>query len=537
MQIICVSMGTYGGAKELARDLSAKMGYECLCREDLIEAATREGIQVGKLEMSTVKPHAFTERLARERDHYLAFSRAYLCRRALEGDLIYYGRTGHLLLPGVSHVLRVRVVRDMERRISDIMAQMGLEREKAVRYIREVDEDRARWVRSMYGISVEEPINYDVTVNLHQMSVTNAATALVAMAQLPDFQMTPASERALRDIHLGAEARLALAEDRRTHSAALKVRADRGVVTVSYRPQDSSVAEFIPGVLEEVEGIRDLRTTMATANLLWIQERFSPDSPDFEKVVEVATKWSAAVELLRLAPKEEAPLESAGTILGTGFPADAVPDGKDLEGVGALMEEERSREPFDGGIESDEEAEEPPSEDGLQRTLDELALAGRSGGGRTVYGDRQQLVESLDRTTPYTLVVLGELFLSKGEAARQRTVRDLRGFLEDRIRAPIITADELGPEYLFGKRDVLQAGFYLLVTAVIFFLVFQNQEAVLAFMANTGWYAEAVRDTRLGSVDWLPKMLVALVVFLLIPVVAYSYGRVASAFLKLIKME
>ena len=55
MQIICVSMGTYGGTRDLAQSLSGKMGYPCLCREDLIEAATREGIQVGKLEMAMVK--------------------------------------------------------------------------------------------------------------------------------------------------------------------------------------------------------------------------------------------------------------------------------------------------------------------------------------------------------------------------------------------------------------------------------------------------------------------------------------------------
>lgn len=533
MRLICVSMGTYGGGKELAQDLSRKMGYPCLCRDDLIQAATEEGIQVGKLEMSTIKPRAFTEKLARERDHYLAFSRAYLCERALQGDLIYYGRTGHLLLPGVDHILRVRVVLDLEHRIQNIVEQMGLEREKAVRYIQEVDEDRARWVRSMYGIVVEEPINYDFTVNLQKVSVGNAAAALMSAVQLPDFQLTPASEKAIRDLYVGARARLALARDRRTHSAALTVRADDGVVTVGYRPQDSSVAGKITEVLASVEGIRDVRTTMATANLLWIQERFSPESPDFKKVLQIATKWNAAVELLRLAPEEEEPPEPALSAASGTFPADVI-SAESEDGVPAA--EEASAGPFNGGIEADEDDSGPDS-GGLQETLDELAQAGRAGGGRTVFGNRQRLIESLDRTTPYTLVVLGDLFLSRGHAAQQRAVRDLRGFLEDRIRAPIVTADELGPEYLFGKRDILRAGFFLAVAVLILFLVLQNQELVLAFMANTGWYAEAAGGSVLGRFDWLPKLVVSLTVVLLIPVFAYSYGRVASAFLKFIKME
>ena len=111
---------------------------------------------------------------------------------------------------------------------------------------------------------------------------------------------------------------------------------------------------------------------------------------------------------------------------------------------------------------------------GLQPTLDELAHAGRSGGGRSVFGSRQRLVESLDRTFPYTLVVVGDVFLSKGQAARLRATRDLRSFLEDRIRAPVVTAEELETEFLFGKRDVIRAGVYLSIIVLIFFLVFTN---------------------------------------------------------------
>jgi len=531
MQIISVSLGTYGGGRELAKRLSEKMGYPCLCREDLMEAATREGIQVGKLEMAIIKPGAFTERLARERDHYLAFSRAYLCEKALQEDLIYYGRTGHLLLPGISHVLRVRVVWDLEHRVQAIMNSLGLEREKALRYVQEVDEDRAKWVRSMYGIAVEEAINYDLTVNLQHMSVENAAAALVGMAQLPDFQMTPASRRAMEDLFLGANARLALARDKRTFAANLKVRADGGVVTVSYTPQDAGVATFIPDILKAVPGIRDLRITMATANLLWIQEEFQPRSDTYRRVVEIATKWNAAVELLRLAPEGERPSEAA-----QGFPASdfAAPTHAEPGSEAAAAEVEEGV--YDGGIEADEPEETAP-DGGLQGTLDELAGAGRSGGGRAVFGSRERLVEALDRTVPYTLVVVGDVFLSKGHAARLRAVRDLRSFLGDRIRAPVVTADELGSQYLFGRRDVIRAAFFLAVTVVLFWLVLTNQEAVLAFMAQQGWYADAMAGSVLGRISWVPKVLVAAALVLFIPIVAFAYGTVAGSFLKLIKME
>ena len=125
MQIVCVSRGSLSRGKELAEALAGRLGYQVLSREDLIEAAIAEGIQVGKLETSMMKPRAFTERLARERDHYLAFSTAYLCERLMEGPLVYHGRTGHLLLRSVGHVLRVRVVADEEYRIRSTMQHLG----------------------------------------------------------------------------------------------------------------------------------------------------------------------------------------------------------------------------------------------------------------------------------------------------------------------------------------------------------------------------------------------------------------------------
>jgi cytidylate kinase len=517
MQIICVSKGAYSAGKELAQSLAKNLGHLCISRSELVEAATNEGISVGKLEMAMVRGRGFSQRLALERDHYLAFSRAYLCERALAESVVYHGRTGHLLLPGVGNVLRIRAVQDLESRVAQVMKELSLEREAATRYIQDVDADRERWVRNMYGVAVDEPVNYDFTVTLQHLSVNNAASALVASAQLPDFQLTPASIRMLRDLHLGARARMALARDENTYRAAVKVRADQGVVTVNYLPQDSDAAPHIRRVLEGLSGVDDLRITMATATLLWIQETFQAHSEVYEKVVEIATKWNAAVELVRLAPESAKPADLAAEEL-----ADGPPLVRDQAHNGGIEEDEPDRKIDDGGVAT---------------TLDELAGAGRAGGGKSVYGGQQDLIEALDRGFPYTLVVVGEAFLAKAHAARVRATRDLRSFLADRIRAPVVTADELGEQYLFGRRDVFRTIVFLAVTALLFFLVFSNQEWILAFMANTGWYADAVQDTFLSRFDWLPKIVVSLALVLFIPLVAYSYGRVTGAFMKLIKME
>lgn len=505
MQIICISRGALSGGQELAGQLAKKLGCNCVSREELIEAAIKEGIQVGKLEMAMIKPRIFTERLAFEREHYRAFSTAYLCQRAAEGRLVYHGRTGHLLLPGISHVLTVRVLSDEEQRIWRVVKELNLDRARARKYLKEVDEDSRRWARSMYGIGWEDVAHYDLVLNLKHMNVENAATALLAAAQLPDFQMTPASEKAMMDLWLGAQARVALARHERTFQATFKVRSDDGVVTVAYLPKDFRFAEFIPEVLASVPGIREVRATMAETNILWVQERFDPASEAFQQVVELATKWNAAVELCRLAPSDA---EHAGAPR----PADPAP-------------EPAASAAYNGGIEDD--VEEVASDDGgVKSTLEELAVAGRSGGSTVVYGEGQDLLGSLDRSRSYSLVVVDGLFLDKGHAARLRMTRELQRFVGEHITAPVVGADELRAQYLFGKRDVARLAGFLALVAALYFLVFSNQEAILGFLVGHWWGGAAAA-----------KILVAVAVFLFVPLIAHSYGTVANSLMKLIKME
>jgi cytidylate kinase len=509
MQVICISRGTLAGGKVLAEHLAANLGYPCLSREDLIEAAVREGIHVGKIETAMVKGRGFSDRLAIEREHYLAFSRAYLCDRALKGSLVYHGRTGHLLLPGVAHVLRVRAVADYEYRLKTAMETLGLEREKARRYLEEVDDDRRQWSQAMYVVSCDDVALYDMIVNLQQLSVENASAALTSIAQLPDFQMTPASRRAIEDLCLGAKARVLLARDEYTFRASFKVTSTDGVVTVTYLPQDARLADAIPRALEPLENYREIRVTMATSNILWIQEVFDPTSETFRNVVEIAAKWGAAVELTRLAPEEAEDTSTPGEF----------PEALD----GTVPEPRPSIPQYDGGIEDDVGGETALRESGgLKQTIEELARLGRSAGGREVRGYQTHLLESIDRSIPYTMVVVGDVFLSKGSAAQIRKARELRSFLADNMKTAVVAADELKTQFLFGKRDLFRLIGFLAVTVLIYFLVFTHQEQVLIFLSREGHAA---------------KIVAAIAVFLLVPIVAYAYGTVSRSFLKLIKIE
>ncbi len=497
MPIITISRGSRSGAKELAECLAAKLGYDCYSREELSDYAIGHGVPVGRLQTAMLKPPRVYGRMGKERDLYMACATARLCELGQSGRLVYHGHAAHLYLPDVTHVFRVRVVSHKEFRIRQEMARLNLSREKAKGYIESVDQDRAKWVRFLFGVNWDDPRLYDVTINVRTMGAENAASVLCAMAELPNFQPTPASIRAFENRWLAARARFQLGMDRRTASVDLNVRADDGVVSVTYPPQQAEVSPLIPEVLSDLDGVTEVDCAIAQTNILWIQEACDPTSDVCANILEIARKWDAAVELLRFVPKEEDDL-SPDTADEMPIPQAAGPMTLD---VGR-----------NGGIEDDTERTEREDE-GLSATLDRLVQTGRSGGVALVHGSSRRLLATIDRRIEYSLVVLGDVFLGRSSEVRTRLRSELLGLLTDNLDSPVVDADDLRRELRFGPKQALQLAAFVLVTAAMYLAVFTNQEQVLRWLVGAGSF---------------PAKLVGVVlVVLLVPIVAYAYGTSA----------
>jgi hypothetical protein len=501
MQLICVSRGSYGCGKAFAESLARKLGCACIGREELLEKATLAGIPVGKLEMACLKPEGLNERMLLVREHYQAFVTSYLAERALAGPLVYHGLTGHLLFKGVSHILRIRVVTDMETRIKSVQERLGLNRAKAQRYIEELEEDRKKWVKTFYNTDWDQSRDYDFTINVEHTNVENVASSFCSVALLPEFRETPASRAALQDLLLANQCRLALATNEQTHHASFQVQADHGKVSVSYLPQHSKVSAEIAHVLQQVSGVKQIFCTMASSRILWIQEQFDPKVDTFKQLVELASKWGAAIELLRLKPSETAMVERA--------PLDeAAPESRDT-----------------GGVEDDlppESAVSKLREGGVEETFTELARLGKAAGRVVVQGTVNNLLSAIDRSISYSLVVIGDVFLEKGKAARTRMSRELATTVHERLRVAVVQAEEMKQRYLFGPRQLISMLTCLAVTVFIYFAVFSHQQAVLDFLTRT-------------EVGWRIAAAASVAVF--IPIVAYFSGKAVHYTLKLIKME
>jgi len=502
MSIICISRGSHGFGIQLAEKLAVQLGFPCVARESLTDEATNQGIPIGRIETAIVKRRPLSEEMELQVDRFKAYVTAALCERAVAGEsFVYHGRTGHLVLPGVTHVFRVRAITPMEERIALAMSRMNISREKTKRYIDQVDEDRRRWVHILYNVDWEDPSLYDIVINTQHLSIPNACTGLSHMAQLPEYQPTPASRQVLEDLLLASRCRLAIGRDDRTASVKVVVKADKGNVSVTYLPRQATQAVAIPEVIENVSGIRSLICTVATTNILFLQERFDPNAEALQNLIQIAEKWNAAVELLRIKRGD-------------------APRAEDIQAQPAVA----SVGGYNGGIlDEDQSGPEPEDQDtSLPETIGRLIQVGRAGGSRTLYGDANEVVRTLNRGGNYSLVVVGDLFLNQPDEVRKRLTRDLIRQLSEKLRLPVIESSGLKTHYLFGKKQLASMIACLLLSLLLYVLVFSHQASILRFLTSSNIYGKLVAAAAVG---------------ILVPFVAFTLGGFYHNILRLFRIE
>lgn len=260
MAIIAISRGSFSGGRAVAEQLAARLSQPLLSREEVVaQAALDYGISERELADSLDQPPPFWQQVLGKRLAYVKCLTAVLLEHARQGDLIYHGNVGHLLLSGVPHVLRVRVIADLEQRIQAAMDQARLGREQAIAHIDRVDKARARWAQVLYGVSWDDPAQYDLVVNLARVSPATACEGIARMTEASEFKPSPASQKQLEDLALGAHIWAVMAKDPVTRSAGLEITADSGDVVITGSVGSARAAEAVARTAREVQGVKSLR--------------------------------------------------------------------------------------------------------------------------------------------------------------------------------------------------------------------------------------------------------------------------------------
>jgi len=264
MSIIAISRGTFSGGEALAKRVAERLGYQCLARETNLEAAAnRYMVPAEALTAAMEKRPSFWDRMLGERAAYLTLVRAALCEEARGGKLVYHGYLGHFLLSGISHVISVRVIADVEFRVQAAQRQQNLAREDALAHIEKTDKERREWIRFLFEVDWEDPHLYDLVLNLSRMSLDAACETVAQLTEWDEFQPNPISLEAMENLALHSQVSAALATDFRTRGADLRITADDGIVTITGKSRWPEVADAVPVVVRQLAGVKEIRCEIA----------------------------------------------------------------------------------------------------------------------------------------------------------------------------------------------------------------------------------------------------------------------------------
>ncbi len=255
MSIVTISRGSYSKGKEVAEKLAQALGYECISRDILLEASNEFNITEIKLVRALHDAPTVLERFTNGKERYLSYLRSALLNRVLADSVVYHGLAGHYFLQSVPHVLKVRIIADIEMRVREEMKRESISEAEARYILKKDDEERRKWGLQVYGVDTWDPSLYDLVVHIGTLTVDDAVDILRETVRKPCFQTTRSSEKILNDLALAAKVRSSLV----TVIPKLDVRANDGIVSVIIAgvPSIGTMKE-LKRLAESVEGVKEV---------------------------------------------------------------------------------------------------------------------------------------------------------------------------------------------------------------------------------------------------------------------------------------
>ena len=105
-----------------------------------------------------------------------------------EGHAVFLGRGADALLPPTT-CLRVRLIAPLEVRVKRIARKLGISTEIATREALAIDKRRREFLRDYYRKEIDDPHNYELTLNTEGLTSSSCADLIFrfARARWPDF--------------------------------------------------------------------------------------------------------------------------------------------------------------------------------------------------------------------------------------------------------------------------------------------------------------------------------------------------------------
>jgi len=271
--IITISRGCFSHGKEIAEKTAKQLGYKIVSREILLEAA--EFFQVSEKELLKSLHDAPTilDRLTHGKDKYLTYIQASLLQYVKSDNVVYHGHAGHVLLPEINNIVKVRIIADMDERVRFLKQTEKLSTEKARSFIEKEDSQRAKWTQYIYNMDIHDPNIYDLVIKIGKLGMQDACDIICAAVKTNAYQTTETCRKKLEDIALSSYIKVALqdickadvvSKDGNIHVKASCSKIRKSSYTSSKMQHETqeyvmaNMAKKISEIVHKIDGVKEL---------------------------------------------------------------------------------------------------------------------------------------------------------------------------------------------------------------------------------------------------------------------------------------
>lgn len=264
MAIITISRGSYSKGKEVAEKVAKRLSYDCISREILVDASEHFNIPEIKLVRALHDAPSVLERFTYGKERYLAFFEATFLQKVQKDNVVYHGLAGHFYLRGVSHVLKVRILSNLDERVRLEMERENISKDEALYILKKDDQERRQWSLRLFGADTWDPSLYDLVIHIHKITIDDAVDIICQTAGLANFRATRESQKILDDLALAARVKAKLIDT----CPSVRVRADNRMVYVDTQVGPTfaeQLADELRAQAEQVPGVKEAKVDVSPA--------------------------------------------------------------------------------------------------------------------------------------------------------------------------------------------------------------------------------------------------------------------------------
>ena len=255
MAIITISRACYSKGNEVAEKLAKRLGYECISREVILDASKEFNIPEIKLVSAIHDAPSILDRIGYRKEKYIAFIQAEILKYFRKDNIVYCGLAGHFFVKDISHVLKVRIIADLEERVKNEVEREGISRREALRNLQSDDEERRKWSIHLYGIDTHDPELYDMFIHIKKITTGDAAHIIHETLMLDRFVTSPDSQQQMEDLALAAEVKASLI-DLEPDIDVISSCGEVQIHTAALLTRERDIAKNIEVIAKSIDGVK-----------------------------------------------------------------------------------------------------------------------------------------------------------------------------------------------------------------------------------------------------------------------------------------